>query len=662
MSHRWRKYHKYLWGIAALGMLIIGAGLLSGCVDTLLLQAGSFLAGKGIQQRWTGYLRAAGWLCIAGAILTGVIAGLILPNRKKIILWTWKADKAILRWVERISGVSVEGDRPFEEKGLTWTVVDYLILGAFALFALLYSLAQVQGNMPYTRLTGDAANIASFAAGQDDPLAFAGDMLLGNPVGYTYYRALQVPIVRLVAKVVGDYGLATLLLLPIHVFFYLWGYYLLFLKIAGSRFWALLYAAANIGYFVIGAIDFWGIHSNPLPRFTFSAALPYLILLFLRWRHTPRLWWLVMAITGLLASVYVLSAVVWAGIFLLSFIFYIPGSWHSARKFLFIIGLLGVFCVVPLVLYAGFPRISPDNRANVQDIVIYILQHYLPDNQMNVGGFLAQFLPVIWNEWLVGLSLVGGFILWFIRPKRREVVGILIFWIISVSVISLGIPWLERQIERFMHITPVEFELMRSIRYLIPLLLLLPLWGLCTLQQVIIKKPVRVVVMFAGLLLVTAWLIRHPPEGKFSRISACWIQGRVICTQETDYFRLIEAVKKVDRTGTCFFTIPPLLEIRYVAKRPLVYFYKDRAGLIYSNPSKLKVWLETYEEVDRILQEDNPAVRTEKSIRVARGLKASHLIMYANLDLGVVASLDAQVIHQNRTYLLIDLRTTDACP
>ncbi|MEI6291493.1 MAG: hypothetical protein WCP19_13770, partial [Chloroflexota bacterium] len=63
---------------------------------------------------------------------------------------------------------------------LLFKTPDVLVITLFAILAFIFQLSAFSNGFPTVILGGDAANIASFAAGRAFPQLFLGDAILGD--------------------------------------------------------------------------------------------------------------------------------------------------------------------------------------------------------------------------------------------------------------------------------------------------------------------------------------------------------------------------------------------------------------------------------------------------------------------------------------------------
>ncbi|MGH2395803.1 MAG: hypothetical protein ACRDFW_02205, partial [bacterium] len=98
----------------------------------------------------------------------------------------------------------------------------------------------------------------SFAVARDHPEFFSGDSVLGDSRNVSVYPTIHIPIIRGLARVTGDYGMAFISLLGVHVFLQALGFYLLGLVIFQSRYWGALLAVLTLMPVYITLPEFWG--------------------------------------------------------------------------------------------------------------------------------------------------------------------------------------------------------------------------------------------------------------------------------------------------------------------------------------------------------------------------------------------------------------------
>ena len=270
---------------------------------------------------------------------------------------------------------------------------DWLAVITFLAFAGLYFLGRLQGNYPVVILTGDGGNIASYAAALDHPGWFNNDPALGASNNIGIYATIHIPLIRLLHRLTGDYGLAYSWLVLPQTFLQLLGFYILGRVLFKNRFWAFLLAFLTAMTVInIGLGEIWGVWQDALPRVTFQSLLPFLLALVLVWKDHPGRWIWLMVFAGLLVYVHPISAPAWGLAIWLSLWLLQPKGWSWKRRLLVMLGL-GVLFLAIITPYA-ITYLSYRGRDQAADynIVMTVLQTYSPANLLNVPAALGSFL------------------------------------------------------------------------------------------------------------------------------------------------------------------------------------------------------------------------------------------------------------------------------
>ena len=189
-------------------------------------------------------------------------------------------------------------------------------------------------------LSGDGGNIASYAAALDHPGWFSSDPVLGNSNNIGIYATIHIPLIRLLDRLTGDYGLAYTWLVFPETFLQLLGFYILGRVLFKNRSWAFLLAFLTAMMVInIGLGEIWGVWRDALPRVTFQSLLPFLLALVLVWKDRPGRWPWLMIIGGLLVYVHPISAPAWGFAIWLSLWLLHPKGWNWKRRILVMLGL-----------------------------------------------------------------------------------------------------------------------------------------------------------------------------------------------------------------------------------------------------------------------------------------------------------------------------------
>ena len=544
---------------------------------------------------------------------------------------------------------------------------DVLIALVFLGFSLLYFLGRLQTNYPILILSGDAGNITSFAAAQAQPDLFRGDPALGEANLTGYYAAVQIPIIKALAPLAGgDYAWAYTWLVAPHILLQLLGFYILGRLLLRSRFWAVLLAFLTAMPFLdVGLGEFWGIWRDALPRITFQTALPFLLALVVLWRSQPRRWPWLMILAGLMVYLHSISTpaigmAIWLGLWL-----YQPRDWKWPRRVGVMLGL-GALFLLPIIPFAlNFLSYQSRGASPDANLVMQVIQTYLPANILNVPAALGQFLWAATRSLLLPLALIGAVVLWRFGRADRRLVGMVLLWGAGIFLAAIVVPLGERLVENALHIPPVDTELMRAIRYFVPWMLLFWLWPLAELAPRFANRQAGQAAMLLGIVLLGGWTATHTPEGRrMLEAATCLAHGKLVCGEPRDSAGLITALRSQTPPGSKIFNFnvddastSNALSIRYDALRPMVYTVRDAGLFIYTNRTALRGWLEITRRVDAIQTLKTPAERLDRLVPLAKELKADYLAVDFPLTPADLAAYPVDLVWQNKLYTLVSLRT-----
>jgi hypothetical protein len=364
------------------------------------------------------------------------------------------------------------------------------VVALFVAIAVLAFFGRWQGVTPFPSLRSDAGNVAGFAAARDFPELFQQDEVLGDSRNFQVYQALQVHLVRLLARIAPDYGTATLLLLIPYVFLIGWGSYFLGRVVVGHRGWAVLLGLFNL-ILVLSPFSYWGVYRDPQTRMSSQAVLPFLLAAVFHWRKNPKAWPLVAVGASLLTYFHAVAGIVWGAAILFGFFTTSFGrGWLRSRetRFALIAVLAYVGGLLPfLVAYLG----AHEQGSTIQgySTVYGIMEARFADGYLNIP-LAVHKLIVFWrgSAARLGFGILGvGSLLYSICTKKavrsnHDMPRLIAAWLIAVVGISIGLPLIEQSIARSLQMIPTQVDLIRGVRFVIPLLLLLIVWTLSRLS------------------------------------------------------------------------------------------------------------------------------------------------------------------------------------
>ena len=554
------------------------------------------------------------------------------------------------------------------KSGLTTSGVnhwDWLAVLTFLAFAGLYFLGRLQANYPVVILTGDGGNIASYAAALDHPDWFKNDPALGDSNNIGIYATIHIPLIRTLNRLTGDYGLAyTWLVLP-QTFLQLLGFYILGRVLFKNRFWAFLLTFLTAMTVInIGLGEIWGVWQDALPRVTFQSLLPFLLALVLVWKDRPGRWPWLMVLAGLLVYLHPISAPAWGLAVWLSLWLLQPKDWNWRRRVLVMLGLGVLFLAAITPFAVNYLSYRGRDQAADYNTVMTILQAYSPANLLDVPAALGSFLWNMTRSLLLPLALVGFAATWLLKKNDRTPVKVVLLWMAGLFITSTLIPFGERMVEQQLHILPLETELVRCIRYFVPLFLLFWLWPLVELAPRLVNPQARWAIIALGIVLFGFWGATNRPAVRdmFQAVS-CFSKARLVCASPRPIDDLIVALRTQTQPGegVLFFNedtayTSQTLSVRYAALRPLVYTLRDSGILGYSNRSALPGWLATTNQMETLRAITDPQERLEGLVPLAVSLKADYLVIDFEVAPEILASLPVTVVMQNDGYILLKLR------
>jgi hypothetical protein len=541
---------------------------------------------------------------------------------------------------------------------------DWLFVLIFLAFAVVYFLGRLQGNYPVVILTGDGGNIASYAAALDHPGWFQTDPALGASNNIGIYATIHIPLIRALNRLTGDYGLAYAWLVLPQTFLQLLGFYILGRVLFHNRFWAFLLAFLTaMTVITIGLGEIWGVWQDALPRVTFQSLLPFLLTLTLVWKDHPRRWPWLMLFAGLLVYVHPISAPAWGLAVWLSLWLLQPKDWSWKRRILRMMGLGVLFLAVLTPFAINYLSYRGRDQAVDYNTVMAILQTYSPANLLNVPAALWSFLWNITRSLLLPVALAGFAATWLLKKNDRILVKIVLIWMAGIFITSVCIPFAEQMIESRFHILPLETELVRCIRYFVPLLLLFWIWPLAEWTPKLTNPQARRAAFALGILLLGFWSATNRPAVRdIYQTFVCFTRARLVCPAPSPFNELILSLRSQTQPGEGVLVfnqdtayVSQSLSVRYAALRPLVYTLRDSGILGYSNRSALPGWLATTKQMDTLRAMTDPRKRLDGLVPLADSLGAAYLVVDFNVMPETLKSLPVSLVLHNDGYTLLKL-------
>jgi hypothetical protein len=653
---------------AVFGSLIILTGfvLLTGLLDSYLSQVIAQGSARTPGPNWPGYFYISGWVVF--------ILGLMLVASRHIFI-------GIRRLIAALQSGLESSDLWFKQKlarqvdlasvrSLHWPidfkVVDWLIVLLFALLAFIYQLATSSHGFPTVILGGDAANIASFAAGRAFPNLFSGDAILGDLNNIGLYVTIHLPLTIGLEKLLGNFGLAYSVLLFPHVFLQFLSYYLLGRVLFGNRYWAFLFSLATSAPMTLAGGEVWGVVGDGMPRFTYQVLIPFILILLLSsWRERPQRWPWIMVAAGLMAFVHPVSTPTWAFALWLGFWPIMPSVYDIRRKLLemFKLGVILVLALLPYVsIYLTYHQGGQGNTD--YDLVYNILMNYFPYDLLNIPVAVGVLLKATSQFGLLWYGLAGLLLTFLLFKSERGRIVQMLTWMAGIAFVTILVPMVEQSIERAFRIIPLQTELMRGMRYLVPFLFIFWFYPLAELTNRAAQTRLTRTVFAVGTLLTLSWLVLNPPDpiASIPQVAQCWSQGRLICPDQTDYADALTYIRNETPENAKFVVFLTNrwsgIEVRYLGLRPMSYAYKDRGQLAFTNHEALRIWYYYLQRENAIYSRNNSPtleLQQQRMIDFARDAEANYLLTDFPFPPDAQNKLGATAVYQNGVFSILKI-------
>ncbi len=336
---------------------------------------------------------------------------------------------------------------------------------AFVLISLASVLVFFPGH-PVAHMSGDPANIHSFAAATAAPDEMAGDAVLSDSRNFKWYTPLYVKVVQAFGWMGFHYSTSRAFLVLISSLAGLFGYYHLFRIISRSAMFAFV---ATLGLWFLKAHyppnENWG-PMLVLPRTVYGAFMPWVAVLALRVMSRPQWWWLPAAASGLLFYVHPVSSPALTGAILMGFVCGGPGKWWQRVAWATLGGGAALAIMFPYVMvYAGKYSGTVGANAAVTAQAFEIARERFAPGYLEPLVFyrdLALYLAFNPRYWM---GIAGLVMLCRYRHgtlTTRVSVGMTLGYVIVTCVI----PTLDVIVSSRMGRLPFQIDLIRNLRYL----------------------------------------------------------------------------------------------------------------------------------------------------------------------------------------------------
>lgn len=560
-------------------------------------------------------------------------------------------------------------------------ILDGMIIFFFLLYAIAFFIGRWNGFNPVlvADKNGDAGALISYAVALDYPQFFNNDQSLHNVTKPSLAYGIFMPFIRTFGQITQNYGLGFLLMLPICISLQFTGFYLLGKELFKNRFWALalvLITSVPVYYLYW---DFWGIVSDPLPRFAFQSMVPMFLWGFIRlkdnWRWWPGLFLLVFSTSFLhVISAPALAFMLWLGGWL-----YLPTEWKISHKVAFQ-ALNGLVFFTP---FAGFIWLSGTsggfNTSNNQASYVEVMQ-YLNTNFsafLHFDRALPYFISVLHDYGLLVIPLLAIPVIFFLKTQKALKTNLVLLWMAACLIISIVVPMVEHWIEQSLQIPPVQIDLVRNLRYTIPLIEILGLSGLVAFIRThrlpaLFKRfqwVVPVLASIAGILWLAIFINNYnrisPYEINYAvNTLNCLMNGHLFCStdRERDEVDILNAIREKSSEHSTYIDLPNdelSNEIRYGGMRSVAFTKVDKNRVVYSQ-FKNALKYESIEQEWNQVKGSSEGTFASWIIKFSCETKVTHWLLDKEAFAKVGVFIWAEnTIYENDTFLIIQ---APACP
>ncbi len=428
------------------------------------------------------------------------------------------------------------------------------------------------------------------------PSLYTDDFLFSQPQNYEFYTNASVWFFQLVEYLdQGAFVTWYRVLNIVVVALFLFSWFLLAFRLFGSGPAATAFTACCAVAVPVVSGDYWGLFDEPQARQMFSAVLPLILLAALSARHHVLDWIGVFLLMGAAMWLHPASGppVALALLVALMVSQYVRGYEVMLIYRAFAGGCVFLAFALPNIwqYYSGIRDAT--QGADPELVHAAWAMRFSGDYLDPIFG-VSNALNRAFGGWRILLPLVsavGAIVLLKHRHDReRKQVLMIVAFTIAVAFLGGAVPAMEAGIAHAMGRTPAQIDLIRSIRFLVPMLLLVAFWGIAFQRRGMGSRAAALVVAMA-----LAWIGATQANPRYRQNTdilaglRCWTRIQVTCPVEDpeDLARVVEELSAPSLHPGNVFSSEFGLQIRSYARRSLAFDWKDTGWLAYSNHKQL---------------------------------------------------------------------------
>ena len=534
-------------------------------------------------------------------------------------------------------------------------------LASFAAYALVWQMLILSGR-PRIVNSGDGGVVAGIAAANLWPDRMAGDIVYGNAANFSFYKTLTIPLTIALTSLTDDIGTSYALLAGPLLLIQMIGFYLVGRRLCAGYGWPAVLALLSVAPVYVMSGELWGSLSEPLTRYTFNALFPFVMLAslppFAPWKPFAA-----MAMCALGIYLHPVSAPSVALALWIAFALQRPAhtSWIRHLSMMAAAGFVFLLAAVPFALsfMMNFPTQSGSGAAG---LVNGLMRESVGNQYTDLTAALVSFLryAVVTQQrgfgWFWLVAIAAAFTLWKLRPSMPErlagrvgFIGLVGFGLI---VSSVGLTGIDQALAFLRGGYPVQLDLIRNIRFFVPIALVLAICGAAWLcEDQTLRPQVRSIALAGGGTAALLWTLSYPTVPLQSLLNA--LDGRIERQSDGSATRALGLLAAAPAGGSVL-TLPATrptdsseqlgLAVRYAGRQPTVFLKKDINLLSYSSSDGVLDW-DTRRKLLTALEAETVPARIDS---ILEEMISRYAIAYVLMHDDVPAVLSAAVLRRGK--------------
>ncbi len=518
---------------------------------------------------------------------------------------------------------------------------------------LIFSICVLYLSLDHTKIEilhhDDSGNIASMAAAELWPDRFTNDPVFNNKDNYSFYGSILIDMTQALSIISNDIGTAFKLSIFFIVFTQLTGFYLLGISLKLKFVYSLCLAIISLPPVYIWGSELWGIFHTPLARMLAYAIFPFALIIFVRTKSLS-LKFLVITFSLLGGITYIYPSaspsIAFAGLIGCFALKPEHISWEKLLSWLLASGL--VYLIVSSLFIYSYHASTGQMYATQDKNYFFIeLQEiffnkagriYSDSIYATLSAIRGDYIPWSWRWSLWIFGILGTIFVWSKSIPEQQHVKFMSLFMIGIIISSSGVSYIDQCIASFFDRKPYQADLIRNLRFTIPILLILNFILLKLLfNRLVYKFPNTNINYISSLCIITltfSWWIYHPT----SITNSLWDLSRPLNTsyssKNSDLELIIEDASTLEE-NSLFLPLENEIAgaaLRYGALQPVLFLKEDLNNIIYAGGHYGNHWLEVRDSIN-ILSSTNDIYTRETNIKFLQDKYNVKYYLYNKNDL-----------------------------